>query len=114
MQRKVNRLILFGKDFPVAVASELQFPRQDGRRAHHRSGTLNMMRLIVAAAASLSLTGCIAFQKPGNEYDLGGPQGYMAERADMPSVGNGTEASVRAENAGRCTVPLSQGAPPPS
>jgi polysaccharide biosynthesis/export protein len=73
-----------------------------------------MMRLIVAAAASLSLTGCIAFQKPGNEYDLGGPQGYMAERADMPSVGNGTEASVRAENAGRCTVPLSQGAPPPS
>jgi polysaccharide biosynthesis/export protein len=56
----------------------------------------------VAAALSLSLTGCIAFQKPANEYDLGGDQGYMAQRRDIPAKPQGTAASVRAENEKRC------------
>jgi len=61
-----------------------------------------MKNLAVIAALSFSLSGCIAFRTPGNEYDPGGPQAYMAQRADMPEKLSGTAASVRSQNEARC------------
>ncbi len=52
-----------------------------------------------------SLTGCIAFDKPANAYDLGGSGGYMAQRADMPKTATASEESVDQANQGRCTMP---------
>jgi protein involved in polysaccharide export with SLBB domain len=63
-----------------------------------------MKSAAVAAALSVSLGGCIAFQKPANEYDLAGPQGYMAQRADQPELSQASAASARAVNEARCTV----------
>ncbi len=62
-----------------------------------------MKSAFLAALLSLVLSGCIAFDKPDNQYDLGGPQGYMAQRADLPSNVKGDALTVRAENESRCT-----------
>jgi protein involved in polysaccharide export with SLBB domain len=61
-----------------------------------------MKCLALIAALSLPLGGCIAFRTPGNEYDLGGAQGYMAQRADIPAELSGNAASVRSQNEARC------------
>ena len=69
-------------------------------------GSLIMKSTALALGLSLSLTGCIAFQKPGNQYDLGGAEGYMAQRADIPDQIRGNAATVRAENEARCAASL--------
>jgi len=67
------------------------------------------VRLLSALALCCALTGCIAFDKPANQYDLGGDNGYMAQRGNMPDTKTGSETSVDAANQARCTLP----APPP-
>jgi protein involved in polysaccharide export with SLBB domain len=64
-----------------------------------------MKSIVIAATVSLSLAGCIAFDKPDNRYDLGGAEGYMAQRRDIPSDVKGDAASARAENEARCLDP---------
>jgi len=61
--------------------------------------------LLLAFTLALCLPGCIAFETPGNQYDLGGTQGYMAQRGPMPSNTDASEASADADNADRCTAP---------
>jgi hypothetical protein len=39
-----------------------------------------LVRLFLVLACGVSLTGCIAFETPGNQYNLGGAQGYMVQR----------------------------------
>jgi protein involved in polysaccharide export with SLBB domain len=74
-----------------------------------------MKNALVAATLSLSLSGCIAFRTPANEYDLGGTQGYMAQRAEQTGPTHATLASVSAANMARCFVsPAVRALPAPS
>ena len=70
-----------------------------------------MKTFALALLSSVALTGCIAFDKPGNQYDLGGGEGYMAQRADIPDKPAGNAATVRADNEARCTVADSTAVP---
>jgi protein involved in polysaccharide export with SLBB domain len=70
-----------------------------------------MKSVAVATLLTVSLSGCIAFQKPENQYDLGGAEGYMAQRADIPEKPAGNAMTVRAENEARCAVTASAPGP---
>jgi protein involved in polysaccharide export with SLBB domain len=72
-----------------------------------------MKQAALATALSLSLSGCIAFRTPSNEYDLGGKQGYMAQRAAQTGHTTATLASVSAQNAARCYISPATSAPLP-
>ncbi len=68
-----------------------------------------LRRPLSVLALGLSLSGCIAFETPANQYDLGSANGYMAQRGAIPADTSGNQASVEAANQARCDLP----APPP-